>query len=578
MLRLHCLSLMDVRCDKCGTDYEFDEERVSPQGVSVRCTNCGHVFRVAKPQIPTPQPGEWMIRQTNGYVFTFRELTTLQKWIVERKVAREDEISRNGSTWKKLGSIPELATFFQVLESSPQIQQPRPAPVSSDDGSHDFDDMRQAPRSSRGGLVIGIVIGLLLAGGGVAAVVFKDRLIGTPQASAPVASNAALNGLIDTQLQAALRSYRRDTEAGFLAAGQYIDKLIELQPNATNTIAWSVIVDVAWAEASREQAEDLQTTIKSAATGKSQVPVTELANLAGQSAKLQADAAARGERASARLKKLLEIDAANDDAMRGAIRFYAFRGQKEAVTPILDRAKGQPLANDRELLLVQNELLATTQLDAAIAGFGALVERDSDDVAARYRLAKYLAKKNDPRALRELEEVLRRAPDHVRAASLKAQLSAAAQASGPTGPTAASAPAVAEPTDKPAPVEKKAPRETFESLMKKGEQLRARDKAQQALEVYERALILQPNDAEALTGLGFCYMDLDAAPAAIQEFTKAVAANSRYSDAHLGLGEAYRARNQKRDAVKHYQRYLDLAPDGAEAEVAKRALKDLGQQ
>lgn len=39
---------MDVRCEKCGTEYELDDSRMKPAGVSVKCTSCGHVFRVRR--------------------------------------------------------------------------------------------------------------------------------------------------------------------------------------------------------------------------------------------------------------------------------------------------------------------------------------------------------------------------------------------------------------------------------------------------------------------------------------------------------------------------------------------------
>src|SRR2546423_1081542 len=61
---------------------------------------------------------EWKVRQANGNVFTFKELTTLQKWIVERKVSRDDEISLTGESWKRLGNIAELASFFQVVDEA----------------------------------------------------------------------------------------------------------------------------------------------------------------------------------------------------------------------------------------------------------------------------------------------------------------------------------------------------------------------------------------------------------------------------------------------------------------------------
>jgi hypothetical protein len=68
-----------------------------------------------------------MVRQPSGNVLTFKELTTLQKWIVERKVSREDEISKSGETWKRLGSIAELASFFQAVD----VQAPAPPPAIS---------------------------------------------------------------------------------------------------------------------------------------------------------------------------------------------------------------------------------------------------------------------------------------------------------------------------------------------------------------------------------------------------------------------------------------------------------------
>jgi predicted Zn finger-like uncharacterized protein len=42
---------MDVRCEKCSTEYELDDARVKPGGVAVKCTSCGHVFRVRRHSI-----------------------------------------------------------------------------------------------------------------------------------------------------------------------------------------------------------------------------------------------------------------------------------------------------------------------------------------------------------------------------------------------------------------------------------------------------------------------------------------------------------------------------------------------
>src|SRR6188768_2932078 len=39
---------MDVRCEKCQTEYELDESRLKPGGVTVKCTSCGHMFKIRK--------------------------------------------------------------------------------------------------------------------------------------------------------------------------------------------------------------------------------------------------------------------------------------------------------------------------------------------------------------------------------------------------------------------------------------------------------------------------------------------------------------------------------------------------
>ncbi len=139
---------MDVRCEKCGTEYEFDNDRVTEEGVTVKCSTCGHLFKIRKKSFVLTEPvvlgkkdsdagRNWMIRRGDGTILSFKELTTLQKWIVERKVAREDEISKSGETWKRLGSIAELASFFHVVDQATSATTPglsaqppiQPAPV-----------------------------------------------------------------------------------------------------------------------------------------------------------------------------------------------------------------------------------------------------------------------------------------------------------------------------------------------------------------------------------------------------------------------------------------------------------------
>src|SRR5689334_23988605 len=172
---------MDVRCEKCQTEYELDETRLKPGGVTVKCTNCGHMFKIRKrantnvgaaPPVerPRPRPGsskppggglkrpdsmldeaetvranydgpttverQWLIRLENGDQKSCRELATLQQWIIAGVATRESLISRTGKTWKRLGDIAELAQYFDIADEARANRDrmrpaSRPGPIAS---------------------------------------------------------------------------------------------------------------------------------------------------------------------------------------------------------------------------------------------------------------------------------------------------------------------------------------------------------------------------------------------------------------------------------------------------------------
>lgn len=109
---------MDVTCDKCRTEYEFDESLISESGTTVKCTNCGYLFRIYRPGTPdSKRRGAWMLRQPDGSVYTFERMTTLQRWIAEGKVSKDDMVSQNGDNWQALGSMQELTPFFRTAQA-----------------------------------------------------------------------------------------------------------------------------------------------------------------------------------------------------------------------------------------------------------------------------------------------------------------------------------------------------------------------------------------------------------------------------------------------------------------------------
>ncbi|MES1172313.1 MAG: zinc-ribbon domain-containing protein, partial [Bacteroidota bacterium] len=134
---------MDVRCDRCETEYELDDAIVTDAGTSVQCTTCGHTFIVTRGSSsplaqttstggstvgltppggitdgPGPEVLEWTLSTDDGKVHRFRDLTVLQKWVVERKVTRSDQVSRSGGPWLSLADVVELAPFFKVVDEA----------------------------------------------------------------------------------------------------------------------------------------------------------------------------------------------------------------------------------------------------------------------------------------------------------------------------------------------------------------------------------------------------------------------------------------------------------------------------
>jgi predicted Zn finger-like uncharacterized protein len=107
---------MDVTCERCGTEYEFDETLLSGRGTSVKCTNCGHVFKV----YPTAgadadrTTSVWRLKLQDDSIDMIDSLRELQRRISSGELTPENEIARGDESWKPLGSIPELDTFFQA--------------------------------------------------------------------------------------------------------------------------------------------------------------------------------------------------------------------------------------------------------------------------------------------------------------------------------------------------------------------------------------------------------------------------------------------------------------------------------
>src|SRR6476659_2514794 len=103
---------MDVRCNRCATDYDFDDALISERGTTVKCTNCGYQFKVFPEQPPSGNPERWVVKTQRGDELVFTTLRELQRGIAERQVGPNDLLSRGQQPPRPLGSIAELEPFF----------------------------------------------------------------------------------------------------------------------------------------------------------------------------------------------------------------------------------------------------------------------------------------------------------------------------------------------------------------------------------------------------------------------------------------------------------------------------------
>jgi tetratricopeptide (TPR) repeat protein len=113
----------------------------------------------------------------------------------------------------------------------------------------------------------------------------------------------------------------------------------------------------------------------------------------------------------------------------------------------------------------------------------------------------------------------------------------------------------------------------FAALLAGASKLRNRGRTKKALEAYDRALELQPENIRASLGKAWCLFDLERTAEALELFFAVVEAKPRMAPAIIGLAQALEAAGRARDARVYYERYLELEPAGPDAPVARAALE-----
>ncbi|MDB4974875.1 MAG: Proline-rich protein, partial [Myxococcaceae bacterium] len=103
---------MDVICERCKAEYEFDEALLGEKGTTVKCSACGHVFRVLPPSRDLARSHLKLRYAKDGTVKSLSSLRELQQRIRAGEVSFDDELGRDGFPFRPLREVPELKNFF----------------------------------------------------------------------------------------------------------------------------------------------------------------------------------------------------------------------------------------------------------------------------------------------------------------------------------------------------------------------------------------------------------------------------------------------------------------------------------
>ncbi len=97
-----------------------------------------------------------------------------------------------------------------------------------------------------------------------------------------------------------------------------------------------------------------------------------------------------------------------------------------------------------------------------------------------------------------------------------------------------------------------------------------------AIEAYRKALALDPKNVNVRVDLGSCYHYANMPENAMREFRTAIAIDPNHKNARRNAGVvlAYDL-DKPEEAIKEFEKYLELAPDSPDREAVRKAIEEL---
>ena len=143
---------MIVQCEICGTKYNVEDSKITPEGVKVRCSKCQHIFAVTSSSSPPPPAsppaeGEDFLQDLESFEKFHKELmdtpgpeTTGEESLIERGGMSETAFEDMGATPPSEG--PSMADFPTEEWPGPPLEERRPAESMEEEMETPTFDMR----------------------------------------------------------------------------------------------------------------------------------------------------------------------------------------------------------------------------------------------------------------------------------------------------------------------------------------------------------------------------------------------------------------------------------------------------
>ncbi|MFU8802740.1 MAG: tetratricopeptide repeat protein [Bradymonadaceae bacterium] len=511
---------MDVSCPKCQTVYEFDERQVRSGAVTLKCSQCRHLFRLESPNsVSEENQRRWMIRTKAGDILYFAGFDVLHRWIMERSVVPVDEISRTGKNWKALGEIGEFMPIFQVVESIASIS--AQSPPSKDSSEREPSGSRERPKTPSQTPSIETDPEPV-----------RKRVSTAPQFPGSSRDSESFHSTGHRQpLETPGPRSRNETPAPSARGGGSAPRVLPPAPSSGENSKPRVHL-----EDSRFGPPSAQ---GSAGAGPSEVGPADSSSEA-------------------------------DDWTIGELNVPGPELRPTRDTPRLSTA---PPSSKRRLWL---GLIVV----GALAGAGVLGWSQADEIKAWWSAAQEptvvtLGAESDSASSSKSDESAEEAARAI--AEKTAKIAAADNAQRVEAAVTTSSKAITDALDPSRDAASKAYRPDFATLIARGQSALESGDAERARRNFHQAIELNRSSPEAITGLGWALLALGSTDAAAAQFQRALHRDGSYGDAYIGLGRAERSRGNLADALKAYETYLQRQPNGPQASIARFQSEQLRQ-